>query len=234
MRWNWFSFVILLEPKFHSHGYTQEVFDQFLVDFANQLPKLGLSDLELNLTEQSRAAYLSEIMQKQSRMEEIVAETASDDDEDDDGGALSGILSEEELEKVRKNLKRINSKAKRLARAEIESEGLHKLRKPFERSNTVLTRHPDIGEVMENMVKESDVGADKWRRTGVYTFTGETKREKMSFRRLQEKLSAYYGGSSATGPLSSYASIAISEESPASATKESQTLDTRGQEKDSA
>ncbi len=193
VQWNWFSLVILLEPSFSSHGCTQEEFDLFLVDFANQLPNLGFSDLEFNLTEQSREAYLSEIAQKQIRIEEIVAETASDDD-DDDGEALSCVLGEEELEKIRRNLKRIKYKAKRLAKAEIEAEGLHKLRKPFERSNTVLSRHPDVGEVMENMVKESDVGADKWRRTGVYTFTGETKREKkMSFKRLQEKLSAHYG-----------------------------------------
>ena len=45
---------------------------------------------------------------------------------------------------------------------------------------------------MEDMVKEADVGADKWRRTGVYTFTGEMKREKMTFRKLQEKLGVHY------------------------------------------
>ena len=174
VQWNWFSFVVLLEPKFKSHGYTQEVFDQFLVDFANQLPNLGLSDVEFNLTEQSRAAYLSEVMQKETRMEEIVAETASDDDDDDNGSALPGIISEDELDR---KLKGIKYKAKRLAKAEIESEGLHGRRKPFERSNTALSRHPDIGEVMEDMVKEADVGADKWRRTGVYTFTGDEKRE---------------------------------------------------------
>ena len=189
VQWNWFSFVVLLEPKFKSHGYTQEVFDQFLVDFANQLPNLGLSGMEFNLTEQSRAAYLSEVMQKETRMEEIVAETASDDDDDDNGSALPGIISEDELDR---KLKGIKYKAKRLAKAEIESEGLHGRRKPFERSNTALSRHPDIGEVMEDMVKEADVGADKWRRTGVYTFTGEMKREKMTFRKLQEKLGVHY------------------------------------------
>ena len=41
---------------------------------------------------------------------------------------------------------------------------------------------------MENIVREADVGADKWRRTGVYTFTGDTKKEKrMTFKKLREK-----------------------------------------------
>lgn len=38
------------------------------------------------------------------------------------------------------------------------------------------------------------MGADKWRRTGVYTFTGDTKKEKrMTFKKLQEKLCLHYG-----------------------------------------
>ena len=44
------------------------------------------------------------------------------------------------------------------------------------------------------IVREADVGADKWRRTGVYTFTGMTKKEKrMKFKKLQERLCLYYG-----------------------------------------
>lgn len=59
---NWFSFVVVLEPKFQKHGYSQEVFDQFLCDFTSQLQNLGLSVDEFNLVEQSRTAYLSEVM----------------------------------------------------------------------------------------------------------------------------------------------------------------------------
>lgn len=47
---------------------------------------------------------------------------------------------------------------------------------------------------MEEFVREADVGADKWCRTGVYTFTGITKTEKrMTFKKLEEKLSSHYG-----------------------------------------
>ena len=140
VQWNWFSFVVLLEPKFKSHGYTQEVFDQFLVDFANQLPNLGLSGMEFNLTEQSRAAYLSEVMQKETRIEEIVAETASDDDDDDNGSALPGIISEDELDR---KLKGIKYKAKRLAKAEIVRGSAWKTEtvRKIEHSSVKTSRH---------------------------------------------------------------------------------------------
>lgn len=152
--WNWFSFVVSLERKSKNCGYTQEVVDQFLVDFASQLPNLGLSDEEFNLTEQSRAAYLSEVMQKECRVEEIVEET---NDDGDDDGALPSTISEEELHR---RLLGIQYKAKRMAKAEIESEGLYGRRKSGEKTNTILSRHPDIGQVMETMVREADVGAD--------------------------------------------------------------------------
>ena len=53
---NWFAFVSLLEEQFKTQGYTSAVFDQFLVDFASQLPNLGLTEEEQRLTEHSRIA----------------------------------------------------------------------------------------------------------------------------------------------------------------------------------
>ncbi len=149
--WNWFSFVVLLEPKFERQGYTQEVFDQFLVDFASQLPNLGLSDNELTLVEQSRAAYLSEILQKEVRIQEIVEEVDSDDGND------YGDWDEAEESEILRKLKLIKDKGKRLAKSEIELNGLYGSRKSTERSSSVLARHPDIGEVMENIVEASNV-----------------------------------------------------------------------------
>ena len=92
---NWFSFVDILEPKFQKHGYSQEVFYQFLCDFTGQLQNLGLSVDEFNLVERSRTAYLSEVMQKEMRIQEIVEEVSSgeepernDGDEELDGNKL--------------------------------------------------------------------------------------------------------------------------------------------------
>ena len=51
-----------------------------------------------------------------------------------------------------------------------------------------------MGEVVENFVRESDVGADSWRRTGVYTFSGDQKKIKwITISQIQEMLQAHYG-----------------------------------------
>ena len=60
-------------------------------------------------------------------------------------------------------------------------------------TKTVINTYPDIGEVIESFVQESDVGADSWRRTGVYTFSGDQKKTKrVTFSKIQEKLKEHY------------------------------------------
>ena len=183
---NWFAFVSYLEPKFFSEGYTQEVSHQFLVDFASQLPNLGLADEDLRLAEQSRAVYLSEMIQKEIRSETIEQE----DEADEVRGKVR--ISDVDEDHILQTLHRIKDKSRKRAKAEIDSSGLFQ-KESSERTDAVHKRHPHIGEVIEKFVKESNVGADKWRRTGVYTFSGDTKKEKrITFRRLQEKLCDHY------------------------------------------
>ena len=150
---------------------------------------MGLSVDEFNLVEQPRTAYLSDVMQKEMRIQEIVEEVSSGEEPEGNDG-------DEELDenKLLAKLKLIKDKGKKRAKDEIEMRGLNGKRKSSKSAQSVLSRHPDIGEVMEQIVREADVGADKWRRTGVYTFTGDTKTEKrMTFKRLQERLSSHYG-----------------------------------------
>ena len=47
VEYNWFAFVATLRPRFYAHGYTDEVLNQFLIDFSSQLPHLGLKEEEL-------------------------------------------------------------------------------------------------------------------------------------------------------------------------------------------
>ena len=184
---NWFAFVAYLEPKFLIQGYTQDVFDQFLSDFASQLQNLGLSDEEFRLTEQSRVVYLSEMQEKETRAEEIAEEV------DENDLAPSETMNNINEEAIQQKLQQIKDKARKKAQAEIETCGLFK-RKTGNRMDSIDKRHPDIGEVMEKIVAEADVDADKWRRTGVYTFSGDTKKEKrITFKSLSEKLSNHYG-----------------------------------------
>ena len=174
--WNWFSFVANLESMFYAQGHTQEILDKFIVFFSNKLHNFGLCDAELNLAETSRQIYLSEMMQKDIMTEENgLCETSTSEESSDEEESVDHPMDEET---VKRKLKLIKDKGKRRAQVEIAMNELYLRKKPTENANSIERRHPDIGEVMENIVKAADVGADKWRRTGVYTFTGNRKMEK--------------------------------------------------------
>ena len=186
LKFNWFALVTSLEPEFSSQGYTQEDFDNFLMDFASQLQNLELSDEELKLTEQSRVAYLDEMLVKEARSEIIVEENTENYPTD------NVEVADVDGETIHLGLRRIKDKARKRARAEVEACGFFK-KAGCSRPDAITKRHPDIGEVMEKMVADADIGADKWRRTGVYTFSGDTKKEKrITFRTLADKLSNHY------------------------------------------
>ena len=184
---NWFAFVAYLEPKFLSQGYTQEVFDQFLSDFASQLHNLGLNDEQYRLAEQPRVVYLLEMQEKEIRAEMI------EEGKDENDLTSNETVDDIDREVIQVKLRQIKDKARKKAQAEIEGSGLFQ-RKSVHRMDAIEKRPPDIGEVMEKMVAEVDVGADKWWRTGVYTFSGDIKKEKrITFKSLAEKPSDHYG-----------------------------------------
>ena len=67
-------------------------------------------------------------------------------------------------------------------------------KKDTKSTKTILHSYPDIGDVIERVVEESDIGAERWRRTGVYTFSGDIKNSKrMTFSKIQKKLEQHYG-----------------------------------------
>ena len=107
-------------------------------------------------------------MQKEMQIQEIVEEVSSGDE-------LEGNDGDEELDesKLLAKLKQIKDEGKKRAKDEIEMRGLNGKWKSTKNAQSVLSRYPDIGEVMEQIVREADIGADKWRQTGVYTFTGD-------------------------------------------------------------
>ena len=106
-------------------------------------------------------------------------------------------------------VKRIVSKWKRRNKVMLAKSRLLR-RKSTKQKRNILERHPEIGEVMEKYAEACDVGADRWRRTGLLTFGGDQKKEKrLTYRRLQEYLKTYYGehislGWYTTCPLSSF------------------------------
>ena len=87
-------------------------------------------------------------------------------------------------------------KAKRIAQA--NSLGRKKSRK----LRGVLTKFPDIGNEIEEYVRNRNVGADKWRRTGLLTFDGNVKVEqKVTYERIRQHLQEEYGCSFGYGTI---------------------------------
>lgn len=72
---------------------------------------------------------------------------------------------------VRKKRVAIRRCAKRLE-AKLIAEKRFLQRKRGKRTSKILQTCADIGDVIEEFVKDHSVGADAWRRTGVLTFDG--------------------------------------------------------------
>ena len=159
------------------------------MDFAAQIPDLGLNEEEQRLTEHSRLAYLENMRQKEVDMARISDSSSNSSHEEYTEEAMSQTQSE----KIRLKLEQIDEKLHKKAKKETEAQRF--LRKKVARSTkTIIDTYPNIGEVIESFVQESDVGADIWRRTGVYTYSGDQKKTKrVTFSKIQEKLKEHYG-----------------------------------------
>lgn len=142
------------------------------MDFARQLPELGLDEEEQRLTEHSRLSYLEHLRQKEADVGRIsdTPSNSSDDEYNEE------VIPETQSEKIRLKLKQIDQKSRKKAKKEIEAQRL--LRKVSQSAKTIINTYPDIGEVIESFVQESDVGADSWRRTGCIHFLAIRRKRK--------------------------------------------------------
>ena len=86
------------------------------------------------------------------------------------------VGSLEECNKI--EIERVKSKYryKYRYRYKKESAKLRMRRKSRKETRDILRKYPDIGKTMEQYAKDCDVGADKWRRTGMLTFGAEKKK----------------------------------------------------------
>lgn len=73
--------------------------------------------------------------------------------------------------KKRKALKRQTAriKSKRIA----EQNFLH--RRLSKKVKGIVKDYPDMGKTIEDFVKDNNIGADRWRQTGLLTFDGNIK-----------------------------------------------------------
>ena len=120
---NWFSFVTMLQPKFAAHGYTDEVLNQFLIDFSSQLPHLGLKEDELELTELSRIICVDELQTREVEGKRLFDISDSESDEDDQ-------YTQENKEAITEQLRRISDKWRKKTKKEIASERIMRKKYP--------------------------------------------------------------------------------------------------------
>ncbi len=162
---NWFEFWNQVEQLLDIDQSSVDLC--FMKKVFGRIAELGLSDEELNLTNQSYYAFLAaESDQAQDRRTaralngEVVSESVSDDPE----AYLSATnplstAGRRLVAKRRASFKRraTRLKAKAIASANFLSKRVSK------RCSAILRDCPDIGKTIESFVENSNVGADHWR-----------------------------------------------------------------------
>ena len=121
---------------------------------------------------------------------DIVSDSESDNAED--YVDLHSLASERAKRLVAKR-RAINARRMHRYKAKKLAERNFLARRKSKQVQSIVTRFPDIGEVIEMYVSECNIGADAWRRTGILTFDGNIKiREKVTYGRIQQHLLEKY------------------------------------------
>lgn len=182
---NWFSLV--RELCQYLNNYSNEVINQCLEDFGAFISESDLTEEEEKVVEISRQAYLSVCRDTNTE----ITDTESDSD-GEDWVDIKDLQSEKIPDLVLKEMKKRQRKRKRVISSHIANERLLK-RKITPSVSKTLQRFPNIGKDIENYVSAKRVGADKWRRTGVLTFSGNTRQgPKCTFRSIKDHLEKKY------------------------------------------
>ena len=117
------------------------------------------------------------------------------DSESDDASELLQIktpLDDPVKKLVQKKRKSIKLKASRLKAKRIAEQNFLR-RKVSRKVKGIVTDFPDIGNTIEEFVKQNNVGADQWRRTGVLTFDGNIRNAKrVTYERIRQHLQSVY------------------------------------------
>ena len=164
--------------------------DQF---YHHVLPLLGCS--ERALLQQSYEAFKVSIPHSDEVRDaailngDIVSDSEVEDAESYIGlSSISSAKTQGVLAKKRKALARKVRRGKAKA-LDFRKFLTHKVNK---RMKTIVDKFPDIGQTIEEYVKECNVGADTWRRTGILTFDGNHRvKQKPTYRRIQHLQNTY-------------------------------------------
>ena len=193
---NWYDFVMRVLESCKCNEDEEETIITRLEEYFTQAVLL-YNDHQKSLHE-SHSAFWNEhnniIPLWKHKAAEINGEIVSDTDSTNSEKYIEvkDIKSEEARSLIVKRRKSMQRRARYL-KAKIIAEKNFLSHKQSRKVRGIVKDHPDIGEVIENYVKERNVGADAWRRTGVLTFDGNTKiKSKVTFNRIREHLYSVY------------------------------------------
>lgn len=190
---NWFNFVDRVENS------DSDMDGGLLNEFFLRLPKMELTETSLHKTVQSHRAFMAARRDtyEQDKLArsvngEIVTESESSCDE------LANETKQLIIKRKRLSIKR---RARRL-KTRLLAEQRFLQRRLTKKTSKILTECPNIGHVVEEFVKDHNVGADAWRRTGVLTFDGNAKLpSKVTYKKIQCHLEKIFGRKFAYGTV---------------------------------
>ena len=134
------------------------------------------------------------------------------DSESEDSEALTDLKSERSRHLINKRRVKIKWEARYLKAKRI-AEQTFLARKPSQKVRGILKEFPQIGQEIEKFVQERNIVADKWRRTGVLTFGGNTNvKQKVTLGCIRQLCSSCTRGPLLWVQWSSYAFLEIATE----------------------
>lgn len=179
--YNWFELVERMEDT--------GISDAFLEDFFLRLPNIkDLDQPSLELIVQSHRAFCAaktDSYEEDRKARYVNGEVVSDSDSssacEDDKKAF--------IQKKRQAIrKRVRLKVKAVTKKRFLSRGRSK------KTSKIIQQYPNIGEIIEEFVKDHNIGADAWRHTGILTFDGNANIKcKVTYKKIQSHLKQVLG-----------------------------------------
>ena len=193
-KYNWLEVLDHIEKEL-GHVLTES---SHVMEYLKEVYLQILSELDAKkraLPQQSYCASLAllEVQEGDDRCATALNGEIVSDSDSDPGIPVTSIASSQAKKIIESRRKSLVRKVRR-RKAKALAEKWFLLRKVSKKVKSICDQFPDIGSVIEEYVRNCDVGADKWRRTGVLTFDGNQRiNKKVTFERIREHLHKTYG-----------------------------------------
>ena len=180
--YNWFEFIERMEDT--------GISDTFLEDFFLRLPSMkGLDQPSLELIVQSHRAFCAaktDSYEEDRKARYINGKIVSDSDSSSACEGDKKAFIQKKRQAIRRRVKRL--KVKTVTKKRFLSRGTSK------KTSKIIQQYPKIGEIIEEFVKEHNIGADAWRRTGILIFDGNANIKcKVTYKKIQSHLKQVLG-----------------------------------------